>query len=82
MSKRQSLMRAAMSQLNLSARACHRILELACTIADLVGSEEIQSVHRAEALHAHLHCNMPYRAGSAAQVSRSAEVDAQQCVMG
>ena len=47
----QSLMRAAMSQLNLSARAYHRILKLARTIADLTGSEEIQSTHLAEALH-------------------------------
>ena len=39
-----------MSQLNLSARAYHRILKLARTIADLVGSDEIQSVHLAEAL--------------------------------
>jgi magnesium chelatase family protein len=46
----QSLMRAAMNQLNLSARAYHRILKLARTIADLAGSEEIQSVHLAEAL--------------------------------
>jgi magnesium chelatase family protein len=51
----QSLMRAAMSQLNLSARAYHRILKLARTIADLAGCEDIQSVHLAEALHAHLH---------------------------
>ena len=48
----QSLMRAAMSQLNLSARAYHRILKQARTIADLAGSQEIQSVHLAEALHA------------------------------
>ena len=47
----QSLMRAAMTQLNLSARAYHRILKLARTIVDLAGSEEIQSVHLAEALH-------------------------------
>ena len=46
----QSLMRAAMSQLNLSARAYHRILKLARTIADLAGSGEIGSVHLAEAL--------------------------------
>jgi len=46
----QSLMRAAMTQLNLSARAYHRILKLARTIADLAGSDDIQSVHLAEAL--------------------------------
>src|SRR5512147_2962093 len=46
----QSLIRAAMSQLNLSARAYHRILKLARTIADLAECEEIQSVHLAEAL--------------------------------
>ena len=46
----QSLMRAAMSQLQLSARACHRILKLSRTIADLAGSNEIQSTHLAETL--------------------------------
>ncbi|MBI3172447.1 MAG: YifB family Mg chelatase-like AAA ATPase [Chloroflexi bacterium] len=46
----QALMRSAMTQLNLSARAYHRILKLARTIADLAGSEQIQSVHLAEAL--------------------------------
>jgi magnesium chelatase family protein len=44
-------MRAAMSQMNLSARAYHRILKLARTLADLAGSEEILFVHLAEALH-------------------------------
>ena len=39
-----------MTQLNLSARAYHRILKLARTIGDLAGSEEIQSAHLAEAL--------------------------------
>jgi magnesium chelatase family protein len=48
----QSLMRAAMTQLNLSARAYHRILKLARTIADLVDSDDIGSTHLAEALHA------------------------------
>lgn len=46
----QSLMRVTMTQLNLSARAYHRILKLARTIAHLAGCEEIQSVHLAEAL--------------------------------
>jgi magnesium chelatase family protein len=46
----QSLMRAAMSQMNLSARAYHRILKLARTIADLAGSNEIESAHLAESL--------------------------------
>jgi magnesium chelatase family protein len=45
-----SMMRAAMTQLNLSAQAYHRILKLARTIADLAGYDEIQSVHLAEAL--------------------------------
>ncbi|PWH16232.1 MAG: magnesium chelatase [Anaerolineae bacterium] len=44
------LIRAAMSQLNLSARAYHRTLKLARTIADLAGSEHIQAAHVAEAL--------------------------------
>ena len=46
----RSLMRSAMSQLQLSARAYHRILKLARTIADLAGSESIQPQHLAEAL--------------------------------
>jgi magnesium chelatase family protein len=46
----RSLMRTAMSQLQLSARAYHRILKLARTIADLGGSEAIQPTHLAEAL--------------------------------
>ena len=50
LSKHQRLMRAAMSQLNLSARAYHRILKLARTIANLARSEEFQSAHLTEAL--------------------------------
>ena len=45
-----SLVRQAMSQLDLSARGYHRVLKLVRTIADLAGSEDIQSVHLAEAL--------------------------------
>jgi magnesium chelatase family protein len=39
-----------MRQLQLSARAYHRILKLARTIADLAGSEAIAPAHLAEAL--------------------------------
>jgi magnesium chelatase family protein len=46
----RSLLRAAMQQLQMSARAYHRILKLARTIADLAGSETIQTVHLAEAI--------------------------------
>jgi magnesium chelatase family protein len=45
-----SLMRTAMSQLQLSARAFHRVLKLARTIADLAGSEAIAPAHLAEAI--------------------------------
>ena len=46
----ESLIRAAMGQMQLSARGYHRVLKLARTIADLAGSEQIQAVHLAEAL--------------------------------
>ncbi|MDQ2805502.1 MAG: YifB family Mg chelatase-like AAA ATPase [Chloroflexota bacterium] len=46
----QALVKAAMRQLNLSARGYHRILKLARTIADLAGSANIEAVHLAEAL--------------------------------
>jgi len=46
----QSLMRSAMSQMQLSARAYHRVLKLSRTIADLAGESEIASQHLAEAL--------------------------------
>jgi len=45
-----SLLRMAMNQLSLSARAFHRVLKLARTIADLGGSEAITAAHLAEAL--------------------------------
>ena len=45
-----SLMKTAMSQLQLSARAYHRVLKLARTIADLAGCERIGASHLAEAL--------------------------------
>ena len=46
----RGLMRTAMNQLQLSARAYHRILKLARTIADLAGSPHISTIHLAEAL--------------------------------
>ena len=39
----KQLMRAAMKQMHMSARAFHRILKLARTIADLAESEKIES---------------------------------------
>lgn len=46
----QSLLRAAVTQLHLSARAFHRTLKLARTVADLAGAEVIGSSHVAEAI--------------------------------
>ncbi len=46
----QSLLKAAMQQLHLSARAFHRILKLARTIADLADAEGIGVNHLAEAI--------------------------------
>lgn len=46
----QSLLQAAMKQLYLSARAFHRILKLALTIADLENSDIIKAHHVAEAV--------------------------------
>jgi magnesium chelatase family protein len=43
-------MRSAMAQLSLSARAFHRVLKVARTIADLACAEEIQPAFLAEAL--------------------------------
>ena len=46
----QTLMKTAMRQLQLTARAYHRVLKLARTIADLAGEDKISQVHLAEAL--------------------------------
>ncbi len=46
----RNLMRSAMQQMNLSARAYHRVLKLSRTIADLADERHIQVHHLAEAL--------------------------------
>jgi magnesium chelatase family protein len=45
-----NLVKSAMQQMHLSARAYHRILKLARTIADLAGEAAIQPPHIAEAI--------------------------------
>jgi len=49
-SESMDLLRTAVTTLNLSARAYDRILKVARTIADLVGSRKIQVDHVAEAV--------------------------------
>lgn len=48
--KTQDILRSAVTQLHLSARAYHRILKLGRTIADLAGEDNILSAHICEAL--------------------------------
>jgi magnesium chelatase family protein len=46
----QPLLQGAMQQLGLSARAFHRVLKVARTVADLGGSDRIETAHLAEAI--------------------------------
>jgi len=46
----RNLLRAAMQQMQMSARAYHRILKLARTIADLAESDQIETAQIAEAI--------------------------------
>jgi magnesium chelatase family protein len=43
-------LRTAITRLGLSARAYHRVLKLARTIADLAGAEELDAGHVREAI--------------------------------
>jgi magnesium chelatase family protein len=45
-----SFLKLATTQLSLSARAFHRILKVARTIADITGCREITTAHVAEAV--------------------------------
>ncbi|MGI9263872.1 MAG: YifB family Mg chelatase-like AAA ATPase, partial [Gammaproteobacteria bacterium] len=45
-----ALLRKAARSFGLSARACHRVVRVARTIADLAGSEALEADHLAEAL--------------------------------
>ncbi len=49
-SQGEALLRQAITRLNLSARAYHRVLKVARTIADLAGSKNILTSHIAEAV--------------------------------
>jgi magnesium chelatase family protein len=46
----EQLLRAAIQRLGLSARAYHRVLKIARTIADLDGVEELSAGHVGEAV--------------------------------
>jgi magnesium chelatase family protein len=45
------LLKQAIARLGLSARAYHRVLKVARTIADLAGAKRVSSAHVAEAIH-------------------------------
>jgi magnesium chelatase family protein len=46
----ETLLRQAIGKLNLSARAYHRVMKVARSIADLAGSEKVAKAHVAEAI--------------------------------
>ena len=46
----ENLLRMALTELNLSARAYDRILKVSRTIADLAGAEKVDATHLSEAI--------------------------------
>jgi magnesium chelatase family protein len=46
----EALLRNAITRLGLSARAYHRVLKIARTIADLAGTAELEPAHISEAI--------------------------------
>ncbi len=46
----QNLARTAVERMGLSARAYHRVLKVARTIADMAGTSHIEAAHLAEAV--------------------------------
>jgi magnesium chelatase family protein len=46
----QALLDAAFERLGLSARAVHRVLKVARTLADLAGADRLSAAHVAEAI--------------------------------
>jgi len=46
----EALLRQAIARFNLSARAYHRVLKVARSVADLAGSERIATQHIAETI--------------------------------
>ena len=68
-SNARALVAKAAEQLSLSARAYHRILKVARTIADLDGAESVARVHAAEALTYRFRPATPPLAGRSGAVS-------------
>ncbi|MBN1316481.1 MAG: hypothetical protein JXA42_13480 [Anaerolineales bacterium] len=57
----RQLIRSAMQQLAITARAFHRIFKLSRTIADLAGMEQIQPAHPSTTLRTSLAEAIQYR---------------------
>ena len=51
----ETLLKQAIARLNLSARAYHRVLKLARSVADLAGSDALNTAHLAEAIQYRRH---------------------------